>query len=81
MHKQNLQNINFGKYIYPVYMTPSPPHFTQVIASVCPLRQITDFLNVTSHMRASPSLLELTKRRHGACRCNGSQDIPVIHFL
>lgn len=66
---------------YPVYITPSPPHLTQVTASVWPLRQITHFFDETSHIRASPSLLELTKRRQGAFRWTGSQEIPVIHFL
>lgn len=70
-----------AKDVYPVYITPSPPHFTQVTASEWPLRQITHFLNEMSHMRASPSLLELTKRRQGEFRCSGSQDTPVIHFL
>lgn len=69
------------KELYPVYITPSPPHFTHVIASVWPVRQMRHFLVVTSHIRASPSLLALTKRRHGALRCTGSQEIPVIHFL
>lgn len=69
------------KNIYPVYIIPSPPHLTHVTARVWPLRHITHFLSKTSHMRASPSLLELTNRRHGAVRWTGSQDRPVIHFL
>ncbi len=62
-------------------MRPSPPHLTQLTASVCDDIENSVCRVTASHTRMLVSLEPVTKRRDGSARWAGSHAIDVIHLL